>query len=194
MRVAYWAAGVCQILHKKEKCPSSEDVSHSGLWPNVAREWCPWLVIRRTCHAVDIGQMWQKNDAPRQRTLSHCGLWPNVVQIVPLVGGLFMQRTSTKCGPICAPCWRTLSHSGLQPNVVQTVPLVGGFCLTADFNQMWSKYVPLVGRLVHAADFKQMWSKHLPLDGWLCFATEFDYIWIDNVLIIKESQYQTSRS
>ncbi len=141
MRVAYRAADVGQIWHEKEKCPLLEDVSHSGLWPNVARECCLWLVIRRSCHAVDIGQIWQKNDAPCWRTLSHCRLWLNVVQIVPLIGGLchaaadfdqmwsklcpllvdfVMQQTLTKCGPKCAPCLRTLSHCGLWPNVVQT--------------------------------------------------------------------------
>ncbi len=76
---------------------------------------------------------------PHWRTLSCSGLWPNVAQIVPLIGGLchtvdfdqmwlklcpsledfVMQRTSTKCGPKCAPCQRTLSHCGLWPNVVR---------------------------------------------------------------------------
>jgi hypothetical protein len=50
--------------------------------------------------------------------------------------------TLTKCGPKCAPRGRTLSCSGLQPNVVQNVPLIGGLCLTADFDQMWSKMCP----------------------------------------------------
>ncbi len=113
MRVAYQAASVGQIWHKKEKCPLLEDVSHSGLWSNVTREWCPWSVIRRTCHAADIGQMWQKNDAPHRRTLSH--------------------------GPNCVPNWRTLSRSVLQQIVVQIVPLVGGLCHAVDFDQMWSK-------------------------------------------------------
>ncbi len=36
-------------------------------------------------------------------------------------------------------------------------------CLTADFDQMWSKHVPLVGGLCHAVDFDQMWSKMCPL-------------------------------
>jgi hypothetical protein len=66
------------------------------------------------------------------------------------------------------------------------VPLVGGLCLTADFDQMWSKHMPLVRGLCHAADFNKMWSKHVFLDGGLCFATEFDHIWINNVLIIKK--------
>ncbi len=35
---------------------------------------------RRTCHPADFGQMWQKNDAPYWRTLSNSWLWPNVVQ------------------------------------------------------------------------------------------------------------------
>ncbi len=99
------------------------------------------------------------------RTLSCSRLQPNVAQSVPLVGGLchtvdfdqmwpkmcpssddfVTQRTSTKCGPKCAPLWRTLSRSGLQPNVAQNVPLIGGLCHTADFNQIWSKHVPLDG-------------------------------------------------
>jgi hypothetical protein len=37
MRVAYQAAGVAQIWHKKKNC--------------------------RTCHTVDFGQMWPENDA-----------------------------------------------------------------------------------------------------------------------------------
>ncbi len=101
--------------------------------------------------------------APHWRTLSRSGLQPNVAQSVPLIGGLchaadfdqmwptmsplledfVMQRTSTKCGPKCAPCRRTLSCSGLQPNVAQNVPLVGGLCHAADFNQMWPKVCPL---------------------------------------------------
>jgi hypothetical protein len=132
--------------------------------------------------------MWRENDAHdrsleelvMQRTLAKCGK-----NMMPLVGGLCLaadfaqmwsklcpsskdfvtQRTSTKCGPKCAPCWRTLSHYGLQPNLVQNGPIVGGLCLTVDFNQMWSKHVPLVGGLCHAADFDQMWSKHVPLNG-----------------------------
>jgi hypothetical protein len=139
MRVAYQAAGVGQIWRKKKNCPSLEDVSHSRLRPNLAREWCPWSVIGRTCHTADIGQMWQKNDAPCWRTLSHCGLSPNVVQIVPLIRGLchaadFDQmwskisplledfvslRTLTKCGLKCAPRLRTLSHCRLWPDVLR---------------------------------------------------------------------------
>ncbi len=122
--VAYQAAGVGQIWHKKNNCPPLEDVSCSRLQLNVARKWCPLLVIGVTCHAADIGQMWQKRKiALRWRTLSHCVLWSNVVQIVPLVGGLchaadfdqmwskmhpyfkdFVSRqTSTKCGPKLCP-------------------------------------------------------------------------------------------
>ncbi len=148
------------------------------MWPKM----CPSLedfVTQRTL--TECGP----NCAPHWRTLSRSGLQPNVVQIVPLVGGLcltadfdqmwpelcpsledfVMQRTLTKCGPNCAPCRRTLSRSGFQPNVVQNVPLVGGLCLTADFDQMWSKHMPLVGGLCHTADFNQMSSKHVPFDG-----------------------------
>jgi hypothetical protein len=54
------------------------------------------------------------------------------------------QRTSTKCGPNCAPHQRTLSHSRLQPNVTRIVPLIGGLCHAADFDQMWPKMCPLL--------------------------------------------------
>ncbi len=39
------------------------------------------------------------------------------------------------------------------------MPLVEGLCHTADFDQMWSKYLPLVGGHCHTADFNQMWSR-----------------------------------
>ncbi len=77
--------------------------------------------------------------------------------------------------------------------MVQNVPLVGGFCLTADINQMWSKYMLLVRGLSHTADFDQLLSKHVPLNGGLHFATEFDHVWINNVLIIEKGPYQTNR-
>ncbi len=109
-------------------------------------------LIAGTCHAADIGQMWQKNDAPCRRTLSHCGLWPNVFQLVPLVRGLCLTVDFNQCGPKCAPHWRTLSHCGLQLNVVQNVPLVGGLCLTVDFNQMWFE-------MCHSLeDFVMLWT------------------------------------
>ncbi len=171
MRVAYQAAGGGQIWHKKKKYHSSEDVSHRGLRTNVAREWCPWL---------------------HQKTLSCSGHWPNVAKKWCPSSEDFVSLT--KCGPNCAPRWRTLSRSGLQPNVVQSVPLVGGLCLTADFDQMWSKHVPLVRGLCHTVDFDRIWSKHVPLDRWLHFATEFYHIWINNMLIIEESWHQTNRS
>jgi hypothetical protein len=152
-------------------CPLLEDfVKKQALtkWgPNCAPCW-------KTCHAADFDQMWSK--------------------MCPLLEDFVSLRTLTKCGPNCAPCWRTLSRRGLWPNVVQNVPLIGGLCLSADFNQMWSKYVPLVGRLCHTKDFDQVWSKHVPLNGWLCFATEFNHIWIDIMLIIKKHRYQTNRS
>ncbi len=160
------------LSHKN--CPLSEDVSRSGLKPNVARK-LEELVTRRTlakcgknmmplvrglCFTVDFDQMWSK--------------------ICPLPEDFVSLWTLTNCGPKCAPCWRTLSCCGLWPNVVQNVPLVGGLCLTVDFDHMWSEHVPLVGGLCHAVDFNQMWFKHVPLNRGLCFATEFDHIWINN--------------
>jgi hypothetical protein len=129
-------------------------------------------LIRGLCHAADFNQMWPK--------------------LCPSLEDFVTQRTLTKCGLNCAPRWRTLSRSGLQPNVVQNVPLFGGLCLTADFNQIWSKHMPLVGGLCRTVHFNQMWSKHVLLDGGLCFATEFDHIWINNILIIEKGQYQTN--
>jgi hypothetical protein len=73
------------------------------------------------------------------------------------------------------------------------VPLVGGLCLTADFDQMWSKHMPLIGGLCHTADFNQMWSKHVVLDGGLLFAMEFNHIWINNILIIKKRPVSNKR-
>ncbi len=116
------------------------------------------VVMQRT-----MAKCGKNNDAPCRKTLSQCGLWPNVVQIVPLIEGLchavdfnqmwskfcpsledfVTQRTSTKCGPNCAPHWRTFSPNGLWPNLAQIVPLVGGLCHAVDFNQMWSKMCPL---------------------------------------------------
>ncbi len=89
--------------------------------------------------------MWPKNDAHDQSleelvtqwTLAKCGKkW------CPLLEDFVSLWTLTKCGQNCAPRWRTLSRSGLCPNVIQNVPLVGGLCLTADFDQMWSKMCP----------------------------------------------------
>ncbi len=124
MRVAYRAAGVGQIWYKKEKCPSLEDLSHSGLWPNVARD--------------DVHDQ-SSEELVLQWTLAECGkTW------CPLLEGFVSLRTFTKCGPNCAPHWRTLSRSRLRPNVVQIVPLIRGLCHAADFDQMWSKMCPLL--------------------------------------------------
>ncbi len=156
---------------------------------------------QRMCHAADFGQIYSLEELVTQRTWAKCGK-----KMIPLVGGLCLtadfdqmwsklcpllddfvtQRILTKYGPKWAPRRRTLSHCRLPPNVVRNVPLVGGLCLTADFNQMWSKHVALIGGLCHAADFDQMWSEHVPLDGGLCFAKEFNHIWINNILIIKK--------
>jgi hypothetical protein len=125
------------------------------------------------CLTADFGQMWSK--------------------LCPSSEDFVTQRTLTECGSNCAPCRRTLSCSALRPNVVQNVPLVGGLCLTADFDQKWSKHMPLVRGLCHTADFDQMWSKNVPLNRRLCFAREFDHVWINNVLIIEKGLYQTNR-
>ncbi len=129
------------------KCaPHQRTLSRSGLWPNEAQNvpLIGGLVTQQT------STKWGPKSAPHQRTLSCSGLWPNVAQNVPLIGGLchaadfnqmwlktcplledfVTQRTSTKCGPKCAPHWRTLSRSRLWPNVVQTCAFwqVTSFC------------------------------------------------------------------
>jgi hypothetical protein len=74
------------------------------------------------CHAADFDQMWP--------------------EMCPTLEDFVTQRTSTKCGPKCAPHRRTLSHSWLWPNLAQNVPLVGGLCHAADFDQMWPELCP----------------------------------------------------
>ncbi len=146
-------------MWQKQWCPLSEDfislqtltkcgpkcaphwrtLSPSGFWLNVAQNV---LLVGGLCHCS--------------------GLWPNVAQNVPLIWGLCLtldfnqmwpkmcpssenfvtQRTSTKCGPKCAPCWKTLWCGGLWPNVAQNVPLVRGLCHAVDFNQMWPEMRP----------------------------------------------------
>ncbi len=162
MSVAYQAADVALIWHKKKICPLLEDVSGIGLQPNVARKWWPSseeLVTQQTL--AKCGKKWcpSLEDFVSLQTLTKCGLIMS-----PLLEDFVSLRTLTKCGPKCALCWKTLSHCGLQPNVNWNVPLIGGLC--------------------HAVDFDQRWSKHVPLDGGLCFATEFNHIWINNILII----------
>ena len=68
MRVAYQAADVGQIWLKKEKCPSLEDVSHSGLRPN-------W--------PENDAHDWSSEELVTQQTLAKCGK-----KMMPLVGGL----------------------------------------------------------------------------------------------------------
>jgi hypothetical protein len=83
------------------KCaPSWRTLSCSRLQPNVAQNV---LLSGGLCHAADFDQMWPK--------------------VCPSLEDFVTQRTSTKCGPKCAPCWRTLSHSRLQPTMVQTCAL-----------------------------------------------------------------------
>ncbi len=136
--------------------------SHSGLWSSVAREWYPWLVIGQSCHTADNGQMWQKNDAPCRRlclTADFNQMWS---RLCPSFKDFVMQRTSTKCGPNCAPHWRTLSRSGLWPNVARIVPLIGGLCHTADFNQMWPKLCPLLEDFVTQRTSTKCGPKYAP--------------------------------
>ena len=97
-------------------------LSRSGQWPNVAKTLMPF--VGGLCLTVDFDQMWP--------------------EMCPSSKDFVMQRTSTKCGPKCAPRWRTLSRSGLQPNVAQNVPLIRGLCHAADFDQMWPKMCPLL--------------------------------------------------
>jgi hypothetical protein len=104
-------------------------------------------IKRKKCHtAVDFGQVWAENDTHdqpldkviTQRTMAKCGKNNDA----PLLEDFVSLRTSTKCGPKCAPHQRTLSCSGLQPNVAQNVPLIGGLCHAADLDQMWPKICP----------------------------------------------------
>jgi hypothetical protein len=133
-------------------------------------------LIGGLCHAADFNQMWP--------------------ELCPSLEDFVTQRTSTKCGPNCAPRQRTLSRSGLQPNVVQNVPLIGGLCLTADFNQMWSKLCPSLEdfemqqtstkcgpdcaphwRTLSHCGFQPNVAQIVPLDGGLCHALDFNQMW-----------------
>jgi hypothetical protein len=112
------------------KCAIVRGLCHAADFDQMWPEMCPsseGFVMQRT-----LTKCGPKCD-PRWRTLSCSGLQPNVAQNMPLVGGLchagdfkqmwpkicpsledfVMQRTSTKCGPKCAPHWRTLSRSRL---------------------------------------------------------------------------------
>ncbi len=130
--------------------------------------------------------------------LSHSRQWPNVAkkQWCPLLEDFVSLRTSTKCGPKCAPHWRTLSHSRLWPNVAQNVPLVGGFCHTADFDQMWPKMCPSLEDFVtqrtltecgpkcaphqRTLSRSRLWpnvAQNVPLVGGLCHAADSDQMW-----------------
>jgi hypothetical protein len=141
---------LAKSIIKRKMCCTAD---FGQVWPeHYTHDWpSDEVVTQRT-----MAKSGKNNDAPCQRTLFHCGLQPNVAQNVPLIGGLYqaadfdlkwpkmcplsddfvMQRTSTKCGPKCAPYWTTLSRSGLQPNVAQKGPLNGGLCHAADFDQM----------------------------------------------------------
>jgi hypothetical protein len=182
----------------------------------ISSSWCcPFLIQEENVHLIRSCVMqWTSAKCGQrmmpiighQRKLSCSRHLPNVAKKVPLVRGPCLNAdfdqtwsktspslenfvllwTLTKCGPKCAPCWRTLSHCRLQPNVVQNVPLVRGLCLTADFDQIWSKHVLLIGGLCHNAYFDQMWNKHVLFDKGLRFATKFNHIWINNALIIKK--------
>jgi hypothetical protein len=154
--------------------------------------------------------MWQKNrDAPHRRTLSHCRLRPNVARKVPLIGRLchaadfdqmwpkmcpssedfVTQRTSTKCGPKCAPHWRTLSRSGLRPNVAQNVPLIGGLCHAADFDQTWPEMCPSLEDFVSQRTSTKCGPNICLSTGDFVFAMGFDHIWVDKVLVIEKGRY-----
>ncbi len=65
---------------------------------------------------------------------------------MPLVGRRVSQRTSAKCGQRMMSMishQKNLSCSRHWPNVAKKMmPLVGGLCLTADFDQIWSKLCP----------------------------------------------------
>jgi hypothetical protein len=110
------------------------------------------------------------------------------------------QRTLVKYGQkmIHMISHRTkLSRSGQWPNVAKTMmPLIGGLCLTADFNQMWSKLCPSLEDFVtqltsskcgpNCAPHQRTLSRSglqpnvariVPLIGGLCHAADFDQMW-----------------
>ncbi len=137
-------------------------------------------LIGGLCRTVDFDQMWPKM----------CSLSEDFVT----------QRTSSKCGPKCAPCQRTLSRSGLQPNVAQNVPLIGGLCHAADLDQMWlemcpsledfvtqwtlTKCVPKCAprqRTLSCSGLRLNVARNVPLIGGLCLAADFDQMWSKHV-------------
>ncbi len=141
-----------------------------------------------------------------QTNLSPSRHWQSVAKKwCPLLEDFVSLRTSTKCGPNCAPHWRTLSCSGVQPNVAQIVPLIGGLCHAADFYQMWSEMCPLSEdfvslqtlnkcttncsphrRTLSCSGFQPNVAQILPLIGGLCHAADFDQMWSKMCLLLED--------
>jgi hypothetical protein len=108
------------------------------MWPeNDAHDWSSqefvthWTLAKcdkkmmplvgRLCLTADSDQMLSKlcpssEDFVMQWAADFDQMWS---KLCPLLEDFVTQRTSTKCGPKCAPLWRTLSHCGLRPDVVQ---------------------------------------------------------------------------
>jgi hypothetical protein len=137
--------------------------------------------------------------------LSCSGQFPNVAKTIecPSSENFVSLRTSTKCGPNCAPHWRTLSRSRLQPNVVQIVPLIEGLCHAADFNQMWPKLCPSLKDFVMQRTLTKCGPKcaphwrtlscsglqpnvvqNVPLVGGLCLTVDFNQMWSEHMPLV----------
>ncbi len=82
-------------------------------------------------------------------------MWPEID--VPHRRKLVMQRTLAKCGKIM-------------------MLLIGGLCLTADFDQMWSKICPSLEDFVSLKTLTKCGPKCAPL--WrTCLTADFDQMW-----------------
>ncbi len=126
---------------------------------------------------------------------------------MPFVGGCVTQRTLVKCGQRMIPMighQTNLSRSGHWPNVAKKMmPLAGGLCLTADFDQMWSKLYPSVEDFVTQRTSRKCgpscaprWRtlsrsrlqpnvvQNVPLVRGLCLSADFDLMWSKHMPLV----------
>ncbi len=129
--------------------------------------------------------------------------WPNLAQKgkhISFIWGCVTQQTLVKCGQRMIPMighWTKLSRSGQLPNVAnKMMPLIRGLCLTADFDQMWSKLCPSLEDFVTQQTLTKCgpnWAPHwrtlsrsglwsnvaqiVPLIGGLYYAADFSQMW-----------------